>query len=62
MKSKNKNHKPEPLSKEHIVFLDNLRETNAVNMMAAAPYLQDEFDCDSREAHKILLCWMRTCQ
>ncbi|HHL35400.1 MAG TPA: hypothetical protein ENJ30_13650 [Desulfobulbaceae bacterium] len=59
MKSKNKPHKPEPLTRKHIVFLDNLQKTNAVNMMAAAPYLQDEFDCASREAHKILLCWIR---
>ncbi len=59
MKKSKATNKTKSLTRKYIVFLDNLRETNAVNMMGAAPYLQDEFGCSSREAHKILLCWLR---
>ena len=44
---------------EHYAYLDVLRETGAINMLAAAPYLADEFDLDKYEARKVLSNWMK---
>ena len=52
---------PEFINEQHIAFLEELRDSGRVNMMGAAPYLQNEFHCSSGEAHKILFYWMRTC-
>ncbi len=42
------------------VYLDNIRETGAINMFGAAPYLQDAFGLSRHEARDILLEWMDT--
>jgi len=39
-------------------FLNDLRESGAVNMFGATPYLMDEFDMDKKEAIKYLSTWM----
>ena len=45
---------------EMFVYLDDIRETGAINMFGAAPYLQDAFDLSRHEARDILLEWMDT--
>ena len=39
-------------------YLEELRQSGVTNMFGAAPYLQEEFGLDRREAEKILLSWM----
>ncbi len=43
---------------EHKEFLDNLRESGETNMFGAAPYLQNEFGLEKKEARSILTEWM----
>ena len=45
---------------EYFVYLDNIRESGAINMFGAAPYLQDAFGLSRYEAKDILLEWMDT--
>ena len=40
-------------------FLDALRESGITNMYGAAPYIQDEFGVDKKEARELLLEWMK---
>ena len=48
-----------PVSK--LLFaLDHLRETGAMNMFGAAPWLERTFDLDSKEAKEVLAYWMKT--
>lgn len=39
-------------------FLDQLRESGETNMFGAAPYLQEMFRLEYRDAKKILMIWM----
>ena len=39
-------------------YLEELRQSGVTNMFGAAPYLQEEFGLDGREARSILLSWM----
>ncbi len=41
-------------------FLDELRKGGSINMFGAAPYVQEVFDCDRREARDLVLEWMET--
>ena len=50
--------KPEICSEEHLVFLDELRESGAINMFGAGRWLQDEFSLERNEARDILSYWM----
>ena len=45
---------------EHLVFLDELRESGQTNMFGAAPYLADEFGLLRAEAQSVLKHWMQT--
>ena len=45
---------------EHFQFLDDLRESGAINMFGAAPYLQEEFGLTKTEARVVLQAWMRS--
>ena len=45
---------------EYFDFLIDLRDSGAINMFGAAPYLSDEFDLDKREAQQVLLAWMES--
>ncbi len=45
---------------EYFVYLDNIRETGAINMFGAGPYLQDAFGLSRYEARDILVEWMDT--
>ena len=42
------------------LFLDELRESGAVNMFGAAPYLAEMFGLSKRDAREVLGQWMRT--
>ena len=49
------------ISDEHLVFLDELRESGETNMFGAVPYLIGEFpNLTRKEASFILTCWMKT--
>ena len=53
--------KPDYLTEEHLLFLDDLRESGVTNMYGAGIYLTDEFQSlSSKEASKILIYWMQT--
>jgi hypothetical protein len=43
---------------EHKQYLDELRESGAINMFGARPYLMEAFGLDKREAGEILKEWM----
>jgi|TARA_B100001094_G_scaffold162704_1_gene157467 hypothetical protein len=43
---------------QYFNYLDELRENGETNMFGAAPYLQDEFGLDRKEAREILQNWM----
>lgn len=51
---------PKCLTSEHVVFLDELRESGEVNMFGARPYLMDEFGLTKQEAKEVLSFWMKT--
>jgi len=50
----------ENVDKKYSDFLVALRDSGAINMFGAAPYLQAEFGLDKREAREILANWMRS--
>lgn len=40
------------------IYLEDLRRSGVTNMFGAAPYLQEEFGLDRKEAVSILSDWM----
>ena len=48
------------LQEEVNVFLNNLRETGAINMFGAATYVAETFDVSKKEARDLLKNWMET--
>ena len=42
------------------VFLDQLRESGAINMFGAAPYVSDAFGVSRNEARDLVKNWMQT--
>jgi len=51
----------EGIDKEMVFdYLDNLRESGAVNMFGAASYVKEVFDVDLKTARALLSEWMRT--
>ena len=42
------------------VFLDQLRESGAINMFGAALYVSAAFDCTEYEARDFVKNWMQT--
>jgi len=46
------------ITEEHLVYLDELRESGKVNMFGSIPYIQDEFNVSVAQAEKILSAWM----
>lgn len=51
---------PEGMSDTHLAFLDGLRESAAINMFGAAPFLMREFALDRDTASAYLFYWMET--
>ena len=39
-------------------FLNDLRDSGAINMFGAVPYIVEEFDVDKYEARDLLKNWM----
>ena len=52
--------RPEEVTTEHLVYLDNLRETGATNMFGAGEWVESAFGVGRREARKIVRYWMDT--
>ena len=50
----------EGVIKDMHTFLNDLRDSGVTNMFGAAPYLQDEFGLDKREARQVLANWMQS--
>ena len=49
------------INKEDVLmFLDDLRESGATNMFGAAPYIEEAFDVNRKDARALLLEWMST--
>ena len=55
-----KSKRPEMVTDEHLVYLDNLRESGVTNMYGAGSYVQSEFALSKQEAHHILSYWMES--
>ena len=52
---------PDSLKKEHLEYLDDLRNRGVVNMFGAANYLQAAFKgLKNKDARKILSYWIKT--
>ena len=43
-------------------YLNGLRESGAINMFGAVPYLEDTFDMSKAEAKAALFAWMDECR
>ncbi len=53
--------RPEYVTEEHLVFLDNLRESGVTNMYGATPYIKDEYpELSRKEGKDLLLYWMKS--
>jgi hypothetical protein len=52
--------KPKGVTEEHLVYLDELRESGVTNMWGAASYVEREFCIDGESAKDILFYWMKT--
>ena len=50
--------RPTVVEDEHLIYLDELRESGKTNMFGARPYLIFEFDVDKYQAKTILKYWM----
>ncbi len=48
------------LQEEVNLFLDDLRESGAINMFGAAPYVQKEFGVSKYDARDLVKNWMQT--
>ena len=45
---------------EYYAYLNLVRESGQINMLAAAPHLAKEFDLDIKEARKVHSDWMQS--
>jgi len=52
--------RPDYVKEEHLIYLDELRESGVANMFGARPYLIEEFGSESKVAGNILMYWMKT--
>lgn len=53
--------KPDFVKEDHLLFLDDLRESGVTNMYGATPYLMEEFaELNKNQAMKVLIYWMNT--
>ena len=56
----NKRKKPVCLTDDHLIYLDDLRESGVTNMWGAEQYLESAFGLDRVESRDVLLYWMAT--
>lgn len=54
------NKRPSYVTDEQLEFLDDLRESGAINMFGAKPYIVGAFDVTLGEARGILSYWMNS--
>ena len=47
---------------DYFCFLDNLRDSGAVDMFSSAIYLEEEFDIPHDQAGKVLWAWIKNKQ
>jgi hypothetical protein len=52
--------RPECCTDEMLEYLDDMRESNDINMFGCGPYLQSEFGIDRREAKAVFFYWKDT--
>lgn len=53
--------RPEIVEDEHLIYLDNLRESGVTNMFGARPYVEREFPVLTRqESAQVLSYWMES--
>ncbi len=52
--------RPTIVNDEHLVYLDELRESGVTNMYGAGTYLSRDFGVTRNESHEILGYWMET--
>ena len=52
--------RPEGITDEHLIYLDNLRKSSKTNMFGAGEYIQKHFKISREEAKGILLYWMES--
>lgn len=47
--------------KEVFAYLNAVKETGAINMVGARPYLEKEFGFNYRDSSKIHIFWLKNC-
>lgn len=52
--------RPNSVTDEHLIFLDDLRESGVTNMYGSGAYLEDYYDLTKETSKEILLYWMET--
>jgi hypothetical protein len=52
--------RPAIVTDEHLLFLDDLRESGVTNMFGCSPYIQDEFSVSRADAKTIAIYWMQS--
>ena len=52
--------RPETVTDEQLEYLDDLRESGAINMVGAGRYLLHEYDISPGDAKEVLKYWMAT--
>ncbi|MDJ0957924.1 MAG: hypothetical protein QNI91_13735 [Arenicellales bacterium] len=52
--------RPDIVTDEHLIFLDDLRESGVTNMLGAGQYIIEKFEVDHDQAQTILVYWMKT--
>lgn len=50
--------RPEIVTDEHLLYLDDLRISGVTNMFGAGEYIEREFGVDRRDSGVILKYWM----
>ena len=52
--------RPAVVRDEHLLYLDDLRESGDTNMYGATPYIEEEFGLSPSDARQVLSYWMKT--
>ena len=52
--------RPETVTDEHLIYLDDLRESGVTNMFGATSYVASHFGLPKDEAKDILVYWMES--
>ena len=52
--------RPDFVTEEHLLYLDDLRESGVTNMYGAGTYLEEAFELSREKATKILAYWMKS--